>query len=509
MNIFTENTDLYPTPVEVIDRMLEDVAVSGKVILEPSAGTGNIVGRLAELGAHEVLACENDPNLRAILRDKPCELIADDFLTLRAEDVSHVDAIVMNPPFSHDMEHILHAWEIAPGGCTVTALCNASHISKYGYRTTLQCRFLETIEDHGWSEDIGQVFKGCKAERDTDVYVGVVRLYKPRTGADEFEDYLFDQAPDMSAYGSDTPGLMTYDFIRDIVGRYVAAVSAFDEVKRKADEINALARFPGTDTWRQPPIEFKTVYSGSDKRIEAVSHDRYKKELQKYYWRVIFEKMEMEKFATQKLREQINRFVERQQNVPFTVRNIWKVLDIVMQTNGQRMQTALLDAFDSICDLSAENSTAGEKWKTNSNYMINRRFIVPYIAEGYRWRGDEPYPYVNITYDGNTRLMEDITKALCWFTKTPYEDIPDLYQMCGKSRIEWGKWFEWGLFRCRAYKKGTMHFEFLDEDVWARFNGKVAEIRGWKLPQTSEESKKQARRSRRKAADAFSNGLFD
>ena len=492
MNIFTENTDLYPTPVEVIDRMLEDVAVSGKVILEPSAGTGNIVARLAELGAREILACENDPNMRAILRDKPCELIADDFLTLRAEDVSHIDAIVMNPPFSHDMEHILHAWEIAPGGCTVTALCNASHISKYSYRTTLQCRFLETIKDHGWSEDIGQVFKGCKAERDTDVYVGVVKLYKPRTGADEFEDYLFDQAPDMSAYGSDTPGLMTYDFIRDIVGRYVAAVSLFDDVKRRADEINALARFPGTNVYSQPPIEFKTVYAGSDKRIEVVSHDRYKKELQKYYWRIIFNKMNLERFATEQLRKQINRFVERQQNVPFTMGNIYKVISIILQTNGQRMETALLDAFDMICDFSSENSTAGEKWKTNSNYMVNRRFIVPYITEGYRW-DNEPNPYVKIDYSRHLNKIEDIVRALCWFTGTDYAGIPDLQYLCNNKSYPWGQWFEWGFFRCRAYKKGTMHFEFLDEDVWARFNGKVAEIRGWKLPQTTETTKKNRR----------------
>ena len=159
MNVFTDNPDLYPTPAEVIDRMLEDIPVSGKVILEPSAGTGNIVSRLAELGAKEVLACETDPNLRAILATKPCEVVAGDFLTLKAEDVSHVDAIVMNPPYSHDMEHILHAYEIAPEGATVTALCNASHIWNHGYRTTLQIKFMETIQDHGWSEDIGQVFK--------------------------------------------------------------------------------------------------------------------------------------------------------------------------------------------------------------------------------------------------------------------------------------------------------------------------------------------------------------
>ena len=38
-----------------------------------------------------------------------------------------------------------------------------------------------------------------------------------------------------------------------------------------------------------------------------------------------------------------------------------------------------------------------------------------------------------------------------------------------------------GFFRIRGYKKGTMHFEFLDEDVWNKFNYEVARIKGWQL----------------------------
>lgn len=78
MNIFTQTPNLYPTPPEVIDMMLMDETVTGKTILEPSAGTGNIVTRLAQLGATQVLACETDANLRAILRTKPCKIIVDD-----------------------------------------------------------------------------------------------------------------------------------------------------------------------------------------------------------------------------------------------------------------------------------------------------------------------------------------------------------------------------------------------------------------------------------------------
>ncbi|WP_438823232.1 DUF4942 domain-containing protein, partial [Prevotella histicola] len=37
-------------------------------------------------------------------------------------------------------------------------------------------------------------------------------------------------------------------------------------------------------------------------------------------------------------------------------------------------------------------------------------------------------------------------------------------------------------FRIKAFKKGTMHFEFLDENIWMKFNQEVAKLRGWVLP---------------------------
>ena len=42
----------------------------------------------------------------------------------------------------------------------------------------------------------------------------------------------------------------------------------------------------------------------------------------------------MEKYATQKLREQINKFVEQQTYVPFTMHNIYQVLNMVNPDDG-------------------------------------------------------------------------------------------------------------------------------------------------------------------------------
>jgi hypothetical protein len=74
----------------------------------------------------------------------------------------------------------------------------------------------------------------------------------------------------------------------------------------------------------------------------------------------------------------------------------------------------------------------------------------------------------------------DVCKALCYITGRDYASMPSILNHSDKE--EWGQWFDWGFFRCRGYKKGTMHFEFLDEDVWFKFNYEVAKLKGWALP---------------------------
>jgi hypothetical protein len=162
-------------------------------VLEPSAGSGNLIKACLERGAEEVLWCEPEPQLQAILssiKDAMPAHAYSDFLQVHPADVSHIDAIVMNPPFSADEHHILHAWAIAPAGCEIVALCNASTINGYN-STRPQLELLQLIESYGSSQALGPVFED--AERSTRVNVGLVRLTKPGqrvSGADEFEGFF-------------------------------------------------------------------------------------------------------------------------------------------------------------------------------------------------------------------------------------------------------------------------------------------------------------------------------
>ena len=481
MRLFTDNSDFYPTPEEVINMMMMGENVIGKKILEPSAGSGNIVRWLKENGAGEVIACEKDRHLQKLLAGE-CQLLAEDFLSITAEQVSHIDYIVMNPPFSAGMKHIMHAYEVAPAGCVIIALCNDANTRRYD---TESLKFGELIEANGHKEYLGRVFD--TAERRTNVEVAMVKLYKAGEGDAEFDNYMFTSEDD-TLNANQTEGLVQYNLVRDLVNRYVSAVKLFDETMAAANKINDMARFDDGDRTRAHylPIEFG-AYSSDGKYI-YVTRQQYKKQMQKYYWRIIFQKLNMEKYATNGLREQLNRFIEKQVEVPFTMHNIYQVLNMVIQTTGQRMDKALLEAFDLICSLSAENSTAGEKWKTNANYMVNRKFIVPYMTSyDARW----PRDYVTLSYSSNETKVTDVVKALCYITGTNYDSIRPLNGLIYESKIPYGEWFEWGFFRVKAFKKGTMHFEFLDEDIWAKFNQAVAKQRGWVLPKKSGNKRKQ------------------
>ena len=198
MRIFN-NPDLYPTPENVIQQMIGGLDLKGKTVLEPSAGLGDIVDFCAGSGA-SVLACEIVPELRDLLSQKDCRIIGEDFLNVQSDEISHIDFIIMNPPFSADEKSLSLP-----------------------------------------------VFQN--AERETAVEIGLIRIFKPKTGSDnDFSEYFSDEADDDEGQFN---GLIKHSYVREIVQRYVSAVKQYDVIVDKSVELNqtisaihSVARFP-------------------------------------------------------------------------------------------------------------------------------------------------------------------------------------------------------------------------------------------------------------------------
>lgn len=465
--------EFFPTPSEVVETMLQGVPINGKSVLEPSAGKGDIVDMLNKMGAKQILTYEKNKDLATIVSGKS-KFMGNDFFECRSEDVSHLDLIIMNPPFSNADKHILHAWEIAPEGCTLVSLCNWETVNNDYSSRRKQISVL--IREKGVpAVNLGKVFD--TAERKTGIDIGLIRLTKPliSEGAD-FEGFYLDEDKDENPEGAE--GLMPYNEVRDVVMRYVGALKAFDRFEQTAQELKSIV----TPLGRNPEIGIRIGYQDSS----TLNKEDFAKDLQKTSWHWVINKMKIDKFVTTGVKDDINKFVEQQTKYPFTMKNIYQMMDMIIQTRGQTMNRAIIEVFDNITMHHDKNRHNVEGWKTNKNYIVGKKFILEGVTDyNQKW----PNPVLRFKYDSyGVRKMNDLNKALGYLTGINNE-IRDLYQF--KHEVpeykgvdfEYNEWLDWGFFEIKGFMKGTIHVKFKDENVWATFNRKVAEIKGFPLPE--------------------------
>ena len=128
---------LFPTPPDIARRMVEQLGLdswSGEAwetmrVLEPSAGTGNLIAAvLEEFPECDLVAWEINQALAdaLLLKYRPAiRVMQGDFLHSAMPDPLQMwDAVIMNPPFERGAweKHLRHAWQqVRPGGrlCSV------------------------------------------------------------------------------------------------------------------------------------------------------------------------------------------------------------------------------------------------------------------------------------------------------------------------------------------------------------------------------------------------------
>ena len=142
------------------------------------------------------------------------------------------------------------------------------------------------------------------------------------------------------------------------------------------------------------------------------------------------------------------------------------------------MDKAILEVFDRVTQHHHNNRHNVKGWKTNSHFLVGKKFILPNQvnpAKEYSYTSDY-YSYLKNNYDG---IISDFEKALCFVEGINYESINTLNGSI--NRNTYGEWYESEFFKYKAYKNGNMHYEFKSEEVWARFNQRVAKLKGFPL----------------------------
>ena len=185
--MFTDNKDFYPTPENIINKMLFDIDFKMiKSILEPSAGSGNIAEKIREKEklytthynrfSFDLDCIEADQNLQHILKGKGFRVVYNDFLTY--DTMKEYDIIIMNPPFYNGCKHLLKALEMQKrNGGAVVCLLNAETLKNpyTNERLDLQRKLTEY---NAKIEFIQDAF--LDAERKTSVEIALIKVQLAR-----------------------------------------------------------------------------------------------------------------------------------------------------------------------------------------------------------------------------------------------------------------------------------------------------------------------------------------
>lgn len=131
-----DDTMLFATPMELARRMVAIAAPQiGERVLEPSAGSGNLLRALPGVlafGAMKQTACEvvaielNLAFKESLVNEGLAQCVIDgDFLECTTEALGRFDVILMNAPFANgsDIAHIEHARRFLTPGGRLVAIC--------------------------------------------------------------------------------------------------------------------------------------------------------------------------------------------------------------------------------------------------------------------------------------------------------------------------------------------------------------------------------------------------
>lgn len=474
---------LYPSPPWLIEMLTEHLFrefrgkfhLSGKV-LEPSAGRGDILDYISEkaMGGYssynrqsdKLAAIEIDPSLQAVLREKGYRVIDSDFLEYPGFE--KFDHIVMNPPFKDGAKHLLKAFEISKGAL-IKCVLNAETI-KNPYSQDRK-RLLHLIEENqGEVAEVGQVF--IDAERSTPVDAVIVTLQDKTY---EEPDFLkgFDPEREIDILALPEIGgkeIASENEFEAYEARYNAAIRAFEELLLARSK--AIYYMSGLTGSTSPGTLIDDLFKSSSTLED--SYRKFLSEFNREAWIAVFAKTNLAEMTTARVKENLETLRNEKGSMSFTANNMRQLFMQLGLQKEEIMTASVLDAFDEITKYYHENREAVEGWKTNSAYLVGRKFILPNIRCSYGY-GISHYRHDKIT---------DIEKALCFLDARPFDKIKsiiDVYNQHDGSLF--GKSVDSEFFWTKFYKKGTLHFEWKDEGLRQRFNGLVAFHRWGELPE--------------------------
>ena len=457
----------YPTPAGLVEKMMGLVDWDRvQFALEPSAGKGDIAEGIKRHVRQPIqLDCaEIDPGLRAVLRQRGYNVVANDFLVWDAQ--TRYDLIAMNPPFKDGDRHLLHALDLMKHGGQIVCLLNASTLERTG--SPVRQDLVQRLYSYGAKvEKLTRAFSG--AERSTDVDVVLIYVDIPEECRNEIDMDDMRRAADLPETEQNTTDIVDADFFKAIVQRY--QMEARIGLKM-IDQFQHLNRFVGDR-------EIIGVTVASPEEAQMSLQNKYVRELRARYWKTLFGAREMQQLMTREVRDAYLSKLQTFRALDFTMDNILQVKIELSKTLVSNVEDAIMKVFD---DLTYEHSMGKNKnihyyngWVTNQACRVNKKVIIPFYGlYDPRWGWS--------AYKAKEYLME-LEKILGYLDngRTDGMSCDNVIHAAFNTAADKydGRKLHCKFFDLEFKKKGTVHVFFTDERLLKKFNLFAGRKKNW------------------------------
>jgi len=492
--LITNKKTFYPTPPKLAARMVKKIHLDKDVtpydikILEPSAGKGDLIRALNQdrydgfsgNGTYRYIsAIEIDPDLRATLIGKGIRVIDQDFLAFSGPD--KFDLIIANPPFDEGDKHLLKAIEILYRG-QIIFLLNADTI-RNPYTNTRKDLVRKLEELHADIEYIKGAF--VDAERPTGVEVALVDIMVERKVEDDLFKGCDDKADDPEVSFEEKYEVSNGKKIAEMVAEYneiigigTETIVAYYRNYRKIGGYIGLNR--EVDKYHKTGRDLTGTMQMQLNNLLVACRTRF--------WRKTLDLPEVMNRLTEAKKKEFEYHVEKHCDMDFTENNIRTFILNLINGYEKTLMEAVVDLFDRFTrkhswdrdNPDEQNIHYFNGWKTNKAFKVNKKVIIPIHAGGY---GGTPFT----GYSGQWELhysvpseLADIDKVMNYFDgmRGCYCSIAEAIDASFK-RGEGNTKIESTYFTINAYKKGTVHLTFNDEDILRRFNVAACVGKNW------------------------------
>lgn len=502
--MFKDNKDFYPTPGAIINKMLCDIDFRMiQSILEPSAGSGNIVEAIKKKEkfysttynkfSYDIDCIEADANLQHILKGKNFRVVYNDFLTY--DTMKEYDLIVMNPPFFNGCKHLLKALEMQQrNGGAIVCLLNAETL-KNPCTNDRQYLQRKLTEYNAKVEFIQDAF--MDAERKTAVEIALIKVKLPGVQRDSFIlDGLRKAQEQREIEENDSYYLVEGDFFKAIVNQYKMEVEAGIKLIKEyyAMKPFILSQFgkdkeTGETVQQGGCILSLDIGSNRDKYNNKLSINEYIREVRKKYWSGLFENKKFIGQLTGNLQREFYNRVDDMKDYDFSLYNIYQIKIDMQKKVVKGVEDTIIALFEELshkhhwCDETSSNIHYYNGWKTNKAWIINKKVIIPLNAYD-TYYTDRFRP----THYDIVRKLEDMEKCFNYLDGGLTEAI-NLEESL-KFAEEYGetKNIQLKYFTVTFYKKGTCHIVFNDDELLKKFNIFGSQHKGWLPPSYGKKS---------------------